>query len=181
MTLLVEAEPERFPSLTGAVHETRAAGVQATVVARYVFFKPRINVKIPPGPGKEKIKTQIIDALQQYVDTLSAGAPAKSEDLLKAIKGVKDVSEVKIVDVMAWRSDIGQPGAETLIGALLDAVAVAGDEAARREALTRVLTEAAPTTASARRIPDRSLVQGAGGQRATDTEIEAGKFQVVAK
>ncbi|NJD69542.1 MAG: hypothetical protein FIA90_13015 [candidate division NC10 bacterium] len=181
VTLLVEAEPERFPSLTGAVHETRAAGVQATVVARYVFFKPRINVKIPPGPGKEKIKPQIIDALQQYVDTLRAGAPAKSEDLLKAIKGVKDVSEVKIVDVMAWRSDIGQPGAETLIGALLDAVAVAGDEAARREALTRVLTEAAPTTASARRIPDRSLVQGAGGQRATDTEIEAGKFQVVAK
>ena len=64
---------------------------------------------------------------------------------------------------------------------MLDAVAVTEDGAARREALSRILTEAAPTTASARRIPDRSLVQGAGGQRATDAEIEAGKFQVTAK
>jgi hypothetical protein len=186
VTLLVEAEPERFLSLTAAVNETRAAGVQATLVARYVFFKPRITAKVTPGlpgPGKEKLKAQIIDGLQQYVDTLSAGDPAKGEDLLKAIKSVKEASspDTKIVDVIAWRSDIGQPGAETLIDALLDAVAAAGDEAGRREALSRVLTEAAPTTASARRIPDRSLVQGAGGQRATDVEIEAGKFQVTAK
>jgi hypothetical protein len=182
VTLLVEAEPERFPSLTAAVHEIRAAGVQATLVARYVFFKPRIIAKIAsglPGPGKEKLKGQVIDALQQYVDTLSAGDPAKGEDLLKAIKGVKEVSEAKIMDVMAWRSDIGQPGAETLIDALLDAIAAAGDEATRREAISRVLTETAPTMASARRIPDRGLVQGASGQRATDAEIEAGTFKVV--
>lgn len=184
VTLLVEAEPERFPSLTAAVHETRAAGVQATVVARYVFFKPRIIAKITPGlpgPGKEKLKAQIIDALQQYVDILSAGDPAKGEDLLKAIKSVKEANntDTKIVDVMAWGSDIGQPGTETLIDALLEAVASAGDETAQREALSRVLTEAVPTTASARRIPDRGLVQGAGGQRATDAEIEAGTFKVV--
>ncbi len=186
VALLVEDKPERFPSITAAVHETRAAGVQATVVARYVFFKPRIIAKIAPGipgPGKEKIKAQIIDALQQYVDTLSAGDPAKGEDLLKAIKSVKEANneDTKFKDVMTWRSDIGQPGAESLIDALLDALAAAGDEAARREAISRVLTEAAPTTASARRIPDRSLVQGAGGQRATDAEIEKGKFQVVSK
>jgi hypothetical protein len=30
------------------------------------------------------------------------------------------------------------------------------------------------------RTPDRSLVQGPGGQRATDEEIEAGTFQVSA-
>jgi hypothetical protein len=184
VTLLVEAEPERFPSLTSAVHETRAAGVQATVVARYLFFKPRITAKIAsglPGPGKEKLKAQIINALQAYVDTLSAGDSAKSEELLKAIKSVKEANnaDTKFKDVMAWRSDIGQPGAETLIDALLGALAAAGDEAARREAISRVLTEAASTTASARRIPDRGLVQGAGGQRATDVEIEAGKFQVV--
>jgi hypothetical protein len=185
VTLLVEAEPERLQSLTAAVHETRAAGVQATLVARYLFFKPRITAKIAsglPGPGKEKIKAQIIDALQQYVDTLSAGDPAKGEDLLKAIKSVKEASnaDTKIVDVMAWRSDIGQPGAETLIDALLDAIAAStGDEATRREAITHVLTEAASTTASAKRIPDRGLVQGAGGQRATDAEIEAGTFKVV--
>lgn len=184
VTLLVEAEPERFPSLTAAVHETRAAGVQATVVARYAFFKPRITAKVTPGlpgPGKEKLKAQIIAALQQYVDTLSAGDPAKGEDLLKAIKSVKeaDNAETKIKDVMAWRSNIGQLGAETLIDALLEAVATARDEAARRGALSRVLTEAAPTMASARRIPDRGLVQGVSGQRATDAEIEDGKFQVV--
>jgi len=186
VTLLVEAEPERFPSLAAAVHETRAAGVQAMVVARYVFFKPRITAKIAPGlpgPGKEKIKAQVIEALQQYVDTLSAGDPAKGEDLLKAIKSVKEANnaDTKIVDVMAWRSEIGQPGAETLIDALLEAVASSTDDDARREALSHVLTEAAPTTASPRRIPDRGLVQGAGGQRATDAEIEAGKFQVAAK
>jgi hypothetical protein len=185
VTLLVEAEPERFPSLTAAVHETRAAGVQATLVARYVFFKPRISAKITPGlpgPGKEKLKTQIIDALQQYVDTLSAGDPAKGEDLLKAIKSVKeaDSPDTRIADVMAWRSDIGQPGAETLVDALLDVVAAnAGDEAALRDALTRVLTEAAPTTASGKRSPYRDHVKGAGG-RATDTEIEAGNFEVTA-
>lgn len=184
VTLLVEAEPERFPSLTASVHETRAAGVLATVVARYAFFKLRISANIAPGvtgPGKEKIKSQIIEALQQPVDALSAGDPVKGEDLLAAIKTVKeaDNAETKIVDVVAWRSDIGQPGAESLVDALLEAVASATDETARREALSQALTETAPTTASARRIPDRSLVQGAGGQRATDAEIEAATFKVV--
>jgi hypothetical protein len=185
VTLLVEAEPERFPSLAAAVHETRAAGVQATLVARYVFFKPRISAKITPGlpgPGKEKLKTQIIDALQQYVDTLSAGDPAKGADLLKAIKSVKDADspDTRVVDVMAWRSDIGESAAETLVDALLAAVtANARDEVALRDALARVLTEAAPTTASGKRSPYRDHVKGAGG-RATDTEIEAGNFEVTA-
>ncbi len=181
--LLVEAEPERFPSLAAAVHETRAAGVQAALVARYVFFKPHIHAKIAsglPGPGKEKLKGQIIAALQQYVDTLGAGDAAKGEDLLKSIKSVKELdnAQTKIVDVIAWRSDIGQPGAKSLIDALLEATAEAGEETARRAAIERVLNETLPSTASARRIPDRSLVRGEKG-RATDAEIEAGKFQVV--
>jgi uncharacterized phage protein gp47/JayE len=180
VTLLIEAEPERFPSLSAAVHETRAAGVQATVVARYVFFKLHITTKITSS-GKEKIKAQIINALQQYVDSLSAGDPAKGDELLKAIKSVKeaDNADTKIVDVMAWHSDIGQPSAETLIDALLDAVSSSADDNARREAISRVLTETTPTTASAKRIPDRGLVQGAGDQRATDTEIDHGVFKVV--
>ena len=183
VTLLIEAEPERFLSLSAAVNETRAAGVQATVVARYVFFKLHITTKIAAGlsgAGKEKLKVQIIDALQHYVDSLSAGDPAKGDELLKAIKSVQeaDNADTKIVDVMAWRSDIGQPGAGTLIDALLDAVSANADDTARREAISRVLIETAPTTASAKRIPDRGLVQGAGGQRATDADIEAGTFKV---
>ncbi len=184
--LLVEAEPERFPSLQAAVDETRAAGVQATLVARYVFFKPRVVAKIRPGltaAGKVKLVGQIIEAMQKVVDGLSAGDPAKIEDLIKAIKkDVKEVSEAKIVDVMAWRADIGQPGAEAVVDALLTAIAAApaGDENALREALTRVLTETPAAIPTSRRIPDRGLVQGLGGQRATDADIDAGKVQVSA-
>jgi uncharacterized phage protein gp47/JayE len=185
VSLLVEAEPARFASLTAAVHETRAAGVQATVVARYVFFTPRLAVTVAPGipgPGKEKIKAEIIDAIQQVVDGLSAGDPVKGGEILKAVKSVKGVdgAQTKIVDLPAFRSDIGQPGAEELADALIDVVSAhTGDPAALREAIGRVLTEAAPTAASARRIPDRGLVQGAGGGRATDAEIEAAAFDVV--
>lgn len=185
VTLLVESEPERFPSLRAAVEQTRAAGVLATLVARYVFFKPRVVAKIASGltaAGKVKIVGQIIEELQKYVDGLSAGDPAKGEELIKAIKNVKEVSDPKIVDVMAWRSDIGQPGAETQVEALLNAIAAApaGDPEALRAALTRVMTEAAPTIPTGRRIPDRSLVQGPAGGRATDAEIESGRFQVAA-
>lgn len=184
VTLLIAAEPERFESLSAAVHETRAAGVQATLVAYYVFFKPHITTKIPSGlsgVGKEKIKVQIINALQQTVDNLSAGDSVTGDALLNAIKSVPEAknADTKIVDVMAWRSDIGQPSATTLIDGLLDAIATSADDAARRAAITQVLTEATPTTASAKRIPDRNLVQGASGQRATDAEIEKGLFNVM--
>ena len=185
VVLLVESEPERFDSLRAGVEETRAAGVQATLVARYVYFKPRIVAKIASGltgAGKLKVIDQIIQALQTYVDGLSAGDPATGEELLKGIKKVKEVGDPKIVDVMTWRSDIGQPGAETLVEALLNTISTtpAGDAAALRVALTSVVTEVAPSAASGRRIPDRSLVQGPSGQRATDAEIEAGTFQVSA-
>jgi hypothetical protein len=186
VTLLVESEPERFPSLQAAVQQTRAAGVLATLVARYVFFKPKAQVRITPGltgAGKLKLLGQIIQAVQQYVDTLSAGDPARGSELLKALKSVKEVgADSRFVDVMAWRSDIAQPGPETLVEALVDAVqnTPAGDTAALRAALTQVVTEAAPTAPSGQRIPDRSLVQGPSGQRATDAEIEAGQFQVAA-
>jgi hypothetical protein len=195
--LLVESEPERFPSLQMAVEQTRAAGVQATLIARYVFFKPRVRVRIAPGltpDGKLKLTDEIIQAMQKYVDTLTAGEHATGEKLLEAITSIKEVSkkkgETKIVDVMAWRADVGQPGPEALVKALVDAAdeiysapATGGAEQARKEALmlalTNVFTAVAPPAPTGRRIPDRSLVQGATGARATDAEIEAGTFQVV--
>jgi hypothetical protein len=185
VVLLVESEPEQFPDLRAAIEQTRAAGVHVTLVARYVFFKPRIVAILAGGltaAGKDKVKDDIIAQLQTYVDALSAGQPAKSEDLLNAIKKVKEVSKPKIVDVMAWRSDIARPGAESVVDALLSTInaAPAGDDAALRAALLTTLTDATPTAPTGSRVPDRSLVQGASGQRATDAEIDAGAFQVAA-
>lgn len=184
VTLLVESEPERFSSLRAAVEETRAAGVLATLVARYVFFKPRVLVRAArplTGEGKVKLVGDIIQKMQEYVDPLTAGKPAEGQELLSAIKKAKDAKDPKIMDVMAWRSDVDRPAAEALIDALMSAIAVtpAADTAALREALNRVLTEAAPTAPTGRRTPDRGLVQGPAGQRATDAEIEAGNFRVV--
>jgi hypothetical protein len=184
VVLLVESEPERFPDLRAAVEQTRAGGVQATLVARYVFFKLRIVAKLARGltaEGKDKVKDEIIAALQAYVDTLSAGKPAEGKDLLDAIKKVTKASQPKIVDVMAWRSDIERPGPEFLADALLKTIrtAPAGGDVALRAALLATLTDATPTAPTGTRIPDRGLVQGAAG-RATDAEIDAGTFQVAA-
>lgn len=192
VTMLVEAKPERFNSLRAAVEQTRAAGVQATLVAKFVFFKPRLVVQPKrqlTGPGKVKLTGEVIEALQEYVDSLNAGAAALGADLLKSLKDVKDLTQdgpqkPRIVDVTAWRSDIGQPGAESLVDALLNTVTTTGTaEAPLRAAFTRVINDAPPLAPTSRRIPDRSLVQSSepdrAGQPASDTEIEAGKFKVV--
>jgi len=188
VTLLVETEPERFVSLEGAVQETRAAGVLATVVARYVFFKPRLVVTIAKGltaEGKVKVVNQIIDAIQQYVDGIGAGDSVKAQDMqgaiVKNVKEVGDPKKVQFADAITWRSDVAQPGAAPLVDALIDAIgaAPAGDTNALRTSLTAVLTNESPLAPTERRIPDRSLVQGAGGQRATDSEIAAAQFQVI--
>jgi hypothetical protein len=204
--LLVESEPERFLSLRAAVEQTRAAGVHATLLARYIYFTPHIRALIKPGvtaAGKDKIKEQIIEALQQYIDNLSAGEPAKGEDLLKAITSVKEVSQKKgdvtIVEVITSRADVGGPEPETIVKALVDSVRTAQsnltatDTEARDAALTialkNVLDETIPPVPTGERIPDRSLTEGTTegetkqltGQRATDAEIEAGLFQIKAK
>lgn len=192
ITMLVEAKPERFNSLRAAVEQTRAAGVQATLVAKFVFFKPRLVVQPKrqlTGPGKEKLIGEVIEALQKYVDSLKAGDAANGKDLLEALKDVKDLTQdgpkkPRIVDVTAWRSDIGQPGAESLVDALVDTVTTTGtDEARLRAGFARVINDAPPLAPTSRRIPDRSLVQSSepdrAGQPASDTEIEAGKFKVV--
>jgi len=182
VTLLIDAEAERLPALQVAVDQVRAAGVQAALVGRYVFVKPRLRVTVAAalsGPGKEKVIREVIDAMQGYINGLTAGSPAKGEDLLAAVKKVKDASNPVFLDVMAWQSDVGQPGAETLVDALLSAIeaAPAGDEAALRSALTAVVTETASPIPTSQRIPNRGLVQGLTGQPATVDEIRSGKFQ----
>lgn len=190
VTLLVQTSPERFESLESAINEVRAAGVQSTLVAKYVFYEPRMVVTIASGltaAGKIKLVGQIQDAIQQYTDTLSAGQAAGGTDLIKAIVAavteIGDPKNIRIVDVMAWRADIGKPGAQSFVDQLVQAAesAPAGNHDALVAALNSVVSAAAPATPSENLIPDRSLVQGPRGQRATDQEIEAGTFQVVAK
>lgn len=189
VVMLVQTSPERFLNLKSAVNETRAAGIQATVVAKFVFFKPHmvVTATVPTAAGKTKLVSQIIGAMQQYTDGLSAGQPVSGRDLLHAITAtvteVGDPKNIRVVDVMAWRADIGHPGVESLVDLLVQAVQAspAGNLDALKTALTSVVSEAASGPPSERRIPDRSLVQGLGGQQATDEEIEAGTFQVAAK
>jgi Baseplate J-like protein len=114
VTVVVDAEPERLPSLLAAVHETRAAGVLATVLARYVFVTPRITATITPGisaPGKTQIALDIVAALQTYVDGLTAGDPADGAAMLAAVRAVADVTTATIVDVVVARADLSDPSA----------------------------------------------------------------------
>lgn len=199
VALLVETEPEHFSSVQGAVEETRAAGVLTMLVARYVFFKPRIRVGLNAAvaaSGEAKLKGEIIAAMQKYVDGLTAGQPATGEELLKAIGSVKEVNikKTKIVDVIAQKSDLGQTGPEPVLDIVLNTVkevlaptpgaAPPGPsvfpEQALRDALTDALFSAPSTVPAIPRKTDRSLVQGPSGQPATDAEIEAGTFQVSA-
>ena len=183
--LLIEAEPERFASLNSAVQETRAAGVQATLVSRYVFFKPRIFVTHSPAltaAGKLKVAEDIKNELQAYVDELGSGAAAEGEKLLQTIKGVDDVSDAKIVDVVVWKSDLGKPAGESLVDTLVTAVqGTSTDETALRTALAAALATTPPLVPTSTRIPDRSLLQSLDGQPATDAQIETGEFQIVAQ
>lgn len=189
VSLLVDTPPERFINLSSAIQEVRAAGVYASVVARYVFFKPKLVATVAAGissAGKVKLVQQIITAMLQYVDGLGSGTPAVAKELVKAITdAVKEISgsdKLQFRDVMAWRADVGNPSADPIVDALAGAVALtpAGDDAALRAALKAVVTETVVPPFSELRIPDRGLVQGPTGQRATDADIEAANFSVVA-
>jgi hypothetical protein len=182
VALLVEAEPKRFPGLVSAVHEVRAAGVELTLVARYVFLTLRIKGTIPPGlppAGRDKIVSDVIDGVQTYVDGLASGAPAEGKELLDALAKVDGLSDPAIADVIPRRSDVTKPGVESLVDDLAAVlIPPPADETALRAALTGVLTSEATSAPTASKIPDRSLVHGPSGQRATDAEIAAATFEV---
>jgi hypothetical protein len=187
--LLVDTKPERFISLAGAVNEVRAAGVLATLVAKYVFVKPKLIATVAPGlsaPGKIKLVAQIIGAVQGYVDGLAAGTPLAGADLIAAItKNVTELADpkkLKLVDVMAWYADAGNPQTDPLLDALVIAAQAAppANAAALRIALANVLGATAAPAFSGERIAARDLVQGPSGSRATDAQIEAGTFSVSA-
>jgi hypothetical protein len=78
--------------------------------------------------------------------------------------------------VLVSRADVAKPGAETLVNALIKAVAAtpAGDSAALRVAIEDVLSP----NFSEQKIPDRALLLGPAGKAATDLQIQSGQFQV---
>lgn len=186
VSMLVETEAARFPSLVTALHDVRAAGVQLTVAARFVFATPRIVATTTSGltgEGTNKIATEMIAALQQYFEGLAAGAPAEGKAMLEAIKKVKDVKDASIVDVKTWRTDAGTDSANPLVEAMIAGLADVNpaDAAALRKAIEDVVeAKATVLVPSGRREPDRSLVQGVDrGKGLTDGDIAAGKFVIV--
>ena len=180
--LLVSTEPERFLSLQDRVNQVRAAGVLTTLVARFVFFKPRLLIKASGlnAPAKTRLVDQVIAALQAYIDTLKAGDAAKGAQLVQAILSavpqIKDPKAIRFADVIISRGDVAKPGTDSLLDTLVNTVegTPPGDLAALRAAIGDVLQP----TFSERRIPDRSLVLGPTGQPATDLQIQNGEFQV---
>lgn len=188
VAILVQAEPERFPSLRAAVEETRAAGVVVTLVARYVFFRLRIAAKVTPGltaAGKEKVKEEMLAALAAYVDGLTSGQPAEGKALKAALAAVADVSNPVVREVLTWRSDVGRPNADALLDSLAGAAASAqaGGSAALRDALALILAGAPSTAPTGARIADRSLVQSqaAPGAAATEAEVDRAEFVIAAQ
>ncbi len=199
VSMLVDAEPERFPGLRAAVEQTRAAGVVATLVARYVFFKPRLAAGITAGitaAGKDKIKQEVVAAVQGYVDGLSSGDPALGTEMLAAVEQrVEDLTEPRFTSVLTWRGDVGGGSStESLVEALaaaVDAVPAsdgaepASDGAALRAALSGALAKAGSAAPTGQRIPDLSLVQSVAEDRAgapaSAEEVAGGEIQVVAR
>ncbi|WP_324651557.1 baseplate J/gp47 family protein [Georgenia sp. H159] len=186
VSVVVDAEPERMPGIVQSVHETRAAGVLATVVARYVFITPRVRAVISPGlsaPGQEQVRADVVAALQRYVDGLGRGDPADGAAMLAEVRTVADVTEATIVDVVVARADLAGPeGDGGLLDAIVQAVTLApGQDAdALRAAVSGALEAVGSAAPSGGRVPDRSLLQSLAGGPATDEEIEAGTFRVAA-
>lgn len=196
VSLLVESEPERFPSLQAAVAQTRAAGVQTTLVARYIFIQPRLAVTlISDGnlndSGKAKVRDDVIAAIREAVEALTSGEAIAASAILEAIKAVKEVAkddsgqpQVQFLDVMTWQADVGRPDTADLTDALLVAVQSVDptDTAAQRQAIDQVLLAEAPSLVpTSDRIPNRSLLQTLDRGPAQDGDIEAAQFQVVAE
>lgn len=188
VTLVVDAEPERLPSLVDAVHQTRAAGVVATLVARYVFLTPRVRASITPGlsgPGQAQVQADVVAALRALVDGLTRGDAADGAALLAAVRAVEDVTDATIVDVVVERADLTGAGADTaLLASLAQAATLAGttDPTALQASLAAALAAAGSGAPSSGRVPDRSLLVSTADptRGATDEEIEAGTFTVSA-
>lgn len=184
VTMVVEAEPERFRQVQDAAHRTRAAGVRLTLEARYVYFRPRIAATFSglTPEGQLKAAVEVTDALRGYVDALGRGDPAEGKGMLDALKKLRNgVSDASIIDVQAWVSDVDRPGPQALADSVVASLAsVPPDRGALARALAGALGEAMPSAPAGGRLPAPAQVVGLGGEPATDTEVTAGAFRVLA-
>jgi hypothetical protein len=183
----VQAEPRQFSRIREKVEETRAAGVHTTLVARYIYFKPKVKVAISkglPAAGKSKLADEIIAALSEYVEGLESGDAAEGIKMIETVEKLKGVmkDQVQIKDVMTWRLDADRPSSSSTVDMILNAVdSASGDRETLREKIDEVISEAVQSALpTGQRIFDRSLVQGPSGSQATDDEIEKGQFAVIA-
>ena len=186
VSMLVDIEAPRFPSLVAALHDVRAAGVQLTITPRFVFVRPRIAALIKSGltgEGKTKIANEIIAALGKYFEGLKTGQSAEGKAMLEAIRKVSDVKkETSIADVRTLKTDVENANADPLVEALVASLSEVSpaDTQGVRNAITSVIdAKAAALVPSATGIPDRSLVQSKAGGRAGDGDIVAGEFLIV--
>jgi Baseplate J-like protein len=184
VALLVEAEPERFAQVVDAVHTTRAAGVRATIQARYVYFRPRIAAKVAglPPAGVAKAQAQAVAAIQAYVDGLGSGEDVEGPAVLEAMrKAVRDLQEPGFVDVSVWLADTERPDAQAIAQQV---VANLGSLPPAPDALERVLAEAlsrdVPSAPAGGRLPTREPLLALDGTPATDADVAAGEFKVAA-
>lgn len=190
VTMIIDVEAPRFPSVVAALHDVRAAGIQLTVAGRFVFITPKVVAAIASGltgEGKTKIANQIIAALQAYIDALPAGANAVGADMLKEIKKVPDVDGPSIIAVRTLKSDVENTDTDPLIDQLTEEVidVNTADKEAVRAAVAKVIDSSANVLVpSGHREPDRDLVKtvDATGKikgRASDGEIATGQFVIV--
>jgi len=184
VTLLVEAEPERFAQLLDTVHRTRAAGIRADVQARYVYFRPRLTAELAGGltpEGQLKVAAQAVAALAAYVDTLGPGAPATGAGMITALEPLRDLRDPVFIDVQAWLSDVDRPGPQALaerVVASLPTSHPGGD--ALVGALAAALAGSLPDAPTGGRTPAPAQVAGPGGAPATDAQVEKAEFSVLA-
>lgn len=194
--LQVQAEPERFLSIQSAVEETRAAGVRASVVAKYVYVTPRVVVTAASGltpAGKVKLIGQVIDAIQSYVDGLATGAPLLGKNIIDIVTGsnssIQELAKMpqrfKILDVLVSRFDASPPVTETYASQLANGILTAitstptKDPNTLSKLLIDTINQVQLLPPGGDRIPDRSLLLDASGKNpATDAEIQSNQFQV---
>ncbi len=187
VVMVVQTEAARFLEIQSAVNEVRAAGIQTTVLGQFILVKPRVAAKITPGltgPGKNKIKNEIIAAIEQSVAQLpvppAPGSSLAGADLLKTIKKVADVLDARIVDVRTTSANVGttmEAALEKRIIAAVRAVDITNDEALQAAIQDALSAPAQPADFTA--AASRELVKGRGGAPATDAEIELATFTIM--
>jgi hypothetical protein len=198
VALFVTAPPEQFKGLQTAIEQTRAAGIRANLVGKFIFVKPRLTVQLPAthmaNPAKKaRVIDTLLTAIQTYGQTLRGGLPLKGEDLLAAIQAaLTPEAIVTLLEMRTWYADVEASATERLIKALEKSfreVDLSQDPEPIQQALSQIARdklEKANTFApsNGQRIPISTLVKQTDDQgealakEATPQAIRAGKFQI---